>query len=91
MDATSRELGGHHTQATLHPSRPTSTPVGPGVWTSISTTTAQGHPRGGPPVNVGLRRAIKENATTPQKNSHDKKEISSLTFYSLPAVNYEEA
>jgi hypothetical protein len=35
---------------------PHSTPAGPGVWMSMSTTTAQGHPSRGPPVNVGLHR-----------------------------------
>ena len=60
---------GWSSHPTRHPSRPTSTPVGPGVWTSISTTTAQGHPRRGPPVNVGHRRGDKRLASnTPQKN-----------------------
>ena len=35
---------------------PHSTPAGPGVWMSMSTTTTQGHPSRGPPVNVGLHR-----------------------------------
>jgi hypothetical protein len=65
---------GWSSHPTCHPSRPTSTSVGPGVWTSISTTTAQG-------ILVVVRqsmsdivKAIKDwpTATTPHKKSHDK-------------------
>ena len=50
---------GWSSHPTCHPSRPTSTPVGPGVWMSMSTTMAQGNPCRGPPVNVGLHRGDK--------------------------------
>ena len=53
---------GWSSHPTRHPSCPTSTPVWPGVWTSISTTAVQGHPHRGPPVNVRLHSGNKRLA-----------------------------
>jgi hypothetical protein len=58
MDATNRGLSGHHTQLAIP--RDASTPVGPGVWTSMSTTKAQGHPCRGLQVIVGFTEAIED-------------------------------
>jgi len=57
---------GWSSHPTCHPSRPTSTPVVPGVRMSISTTTAQGQSFSGPPVNVGLHQGDKRLADAKQ-------------------------